>query len=82
MKTVSYSEARQNLSELCELVAESNETVIVTRRDKQDVVLMSMAKYSKFTRLIDDMTNNLRLGTDGERLVASADLPRVEERAT
>lgn len=78
MKTVSYSEARQGLSQLCSLVADSNETVIITRRDKQDVVLMSMAKYSKFTRLIDDMTNNLRLGTDGRRLVASADLPEME----
>ena len=77
MKTVSYSEARQNLSELCELKLLAS---IDSRQ--QDVVLMSMAKYSKFTRLIDDMTNNLRLGTDGERLVASADLPRVEERAT
>lgn len=82
MKTVSYSEARQRLSELCGLVAERDETVIITRREKEAVVMISMEKYSKITRLVNDMTNNLRLSTDGERLLASADLPRAEkERA-
>ena len=79
MKAVSFSEARQNLNDLCCLVSDRDETVIITRRDKADVVMMSMEKYSKFVRLINDMTNNLRLGTDGARLLASADLPRAPE---
>jgi prevent-host-death family protein len=75
MKTVSYSDARQNLSQLCTQVAEQDETIIITRRDKQDVVMLSMEKYSKFMRIFNDMTNNLQIGASGDKLYATADLP-------
>ena len=75
MKTVSYSEARQHLKEICGEVAEQNETVIVTRRDGQDVVMLSVEKYSKFMRIFDDMTNGLQISASDKKLIATADLP-------
>ena len=39
MKAVSFSDARQNLNDLCSLVSDRDETVIITRRDKADVVM-------------------------------------------
>lgn len=75
MKTVSYSEARQHLKKICDEVAEQNETVIVTRRDGQDVVMLSVEKYSKFMRIFDDMTNGLQISASDKKLIATADLP-------
>jgi prevent-host-death family protein len=79
MKTVSYSDARQNLSDLCSQVAEQDETIIITRRDKQDVVLLSMEKYSKFMRIFNEMTNDLQIGTAGDKLYATASLPHQKK---
>ena len=75
MRTVAYSDARQHLKEICDKVSENNETVIITRRAGRDVVLLSMEKYSKFLRVIDDMTNGLKLSITDQKLTATADLP-------
>lgn len=75
MKTVTYSEARQNLKDICDAVAENNETYILTRRDGKDVVMLSMEKYSKFLQIFDDMTNGLKLSALENKLMATADLP-------
>ena len=75
MRTVAYSDARQHLKEICDKVSENNETVIITRRDGRDVVLLSMEKYSKLLRVIDDMTNGLKLSITDQKLTATADLP-------
>ena len=75
MKTVAYSDARQHLKDICDKVSENNETVIITRRDGRDVVLLSMEKYSKFLRIFNDMTNGLKLSITDQKLTATADLP-------
>lgn len=75
MRTVAYSDARQHLKEICDKVSENNETVIITRRDGRDVVLLSMEKYSKFLRIFNDMTNGLKLSITDQKLTATADLP-------
>lgn len=75
MRTVAYSDARQHLKDICDKVSENNETVIITRRDGRDVVLLSMEKYSKFLRIFNDMTNGLKLSITDQKLTATADLP-------
>ena len=75
MKTVAYSEARQRLKDICDDVAQNNETVIITRRDDKDVVMLSMEKYSKFLQIFNDMTNGLKLSAAENKLMATADLP-------
>ena len=75
MKTVAYSEARQHLKAICDDVAGNNETVIITRREGKDVVMLSMEKYSKFLQIFNDMTNGLKLSASEHKLMATADLP-------
>lgn len=75
MKTVAYSDARQHLKDICDEVSQKNETMIITRRDGQDVVMLSMEKYSKFLKLFNDMSNDLKLRISDNRLSATAELP-------
>lgn len=75
MKTVAYSEARQHLKDICDDVSVNNETVIITRREGRDVVMLSMEKYSKFLQIFNDMTNGLKLSAAENKLMATAELP-------
>lgn len=51
MQTVNYSTLRNNLKSYCDRAVEENETFIVTRREHQDVVLMSLDKYNNLMRI-------------------------------
>ena len=75
MRTVAYSDARQHLKDICDEVSQKDETIIITRRDGRDVVMLSMEKYSKFLRIFNDMTNGLKLSAVDHKLTATADLP-------
>ncbi len=75
MRTVAYSDARQHLKDICDEVSQKDETIIITRRDGRDVVMLSMEKYSKFLRIFNDMTNGLKLSAADHKLTATADLP-------
>ena len=75
MRTVAYSDARQHLKDICDEVSQKDETIIITRRDGRDVVMLSMEKYSKFLRIFNDMTNGLKLSAADQKLTETADLP-------
>ena len=45
METMTYSDARRNLKSLMDKVVEDRSEVIVTRRNGQDVVVMSLDSY-------------------------------------
>jgi len=81
VKTVAYSDARQHLKDICDEVSQRNETVIITRRDGRDVVMLSMGKYSKFLKLFNDMSNGLKLRISDHKLSATAELPEETEGA-
>lgn len=46
MLAVNYSTIRSNLKEYCDKVIDQYETVIVTRKDEKNVVLLSLEKYN------------------------------------
>ena len=50
MLAVNYSTIRSNLKEYCDKATDENETVIVTRKDKKNVVLISLEQYNEFVR--------------------------------
>lgn len=50
MVAVNYSTIRNNLKNYCDMATDSNETVIVTRKDEKNVVLMSLDKYNKLEK--------------------------------
>lgn len=46
MLAVNYSTIRSNLKDYCDKATEQNETVIVTRKNEKNVVLMSLEQYN------------------------------------
>ena len=50
MLAVNYSTIRNNLKAYCDEATDNNETVIVTRKDEKNVVLLSLEKYNQITR--------------------------------
>lgn len=50
MLAVNYSTIRNNLKNYCDLATDSHETVIVTRKDEKNVVLISLDKYNQLEK--------------------------------
>lgn len=52
MLAINYSTMRNNFKEYCDKVITNRETVIVTRKNEQNVVLMSLDEYNQITKAI------------------------------
>ena len=50
MLAVNYSTIRNNLKDYCDKVTDSQETVIVTRKDEKNVVIISLEKYNQLEK--------------------------------
>ena len=50
MLAVNYSTIRKNLKDYCDQATDNNETVIVTRRNEKNVVLMSLEQYNSMLK--------------------------------
>jgi antitoxin YefM len=50
MLAVNYSTIRSKLKDYCDRATDDNETVIVTRKDEKNVVIMSLDKYNEIMR--------------------------------
>lgn len=50
MLAVNYSTIRNHLKDYCDKVTDEHETVIVTRKDEKNVVLLSLEKYNEVMR--------------------------------
>ena len=50
MLAVNYSTIRNNLKSYCDKASDENETVIVTRKDEKNIVLMSLQQYNELTK--------------------------------
>lgn len=46
MLAVNYSTIRENLKSYCDKVTDNNETVIVTRKDEKNVVIISLEEWN------------------------------------
>lgn len=51
MLAVNYSTIRSKLKDYCDKATEDNETVIVTRKDEKNVVLISLEQYNELIKL-------------------------------
>lgn len=51
MLAVNYSTMRSNLKDYCDKATDDDETVIVTRKDEKNVVLMSLEKYNQIMKM-------------------------------
>ncbi len=52
MLAVNYSTIRSKLKDYCDKATDNNETVIVTRKDEKNVVLMSLEHYNELMRAL------------------------------
>lgn len=52
MLAVNYSTIRGKLKEYCDKATDEHETVIVTRKDEKNVVLMSLEQYNEMMKAI------------------------------
>ena len=50
MLAVNYSTIRNNLKEYCDKVTDEYETVIVTRKDEKNVVIISLEEYNSMVK--------------------------------
>lgn len=50
MLAVNYSTIRNHLKDYCDKATDANETVIVTRKDEKNVVLMSLDRYNQLEK--------------------------------
>jgi len=56
MLAVNYSTIRSNLKDYCDKVSDNHETVIVTRKDEKNVVILSLDAYNSLTRAANNAT--------------------------
>jgi len=69
MKSITYTEARENLANTMNRVCEDNAPVIITRNRDQSVVMLSLAEYESLER-----TAHLsRSPSNAQRLLRSID---------
>lgn len=50
MLAVNYSTIRNNLKTYCDKVTDHNETVIVTRKNEKNVVILSLDKFNQIMK--------------------------------
>ncbi len=50
MLAVNYSTLRNNLKDYCDQATDRNETIIVTRKDEKNVVIISAENYNQLVR--------------------------------
>lgn len=57
MLAVNYSTIRNHLKDYCDKVTDDFETVIVTRKDEKNVVIISLSEYNNLTENLFIMSN-------------------------
>ena len=51
MVAVNYSTVRNNLKDYCDKATDQQETVIVTRKDEKNVVILSLERFNQLEKM-------------------------------
>ena len=82
MLAVNYSTVRENLKNYCDKANDENETVVVTRKNEKNVVIISLDQYNQLTKAarnseylakLDRAFKQLRSGGGQEHELIEAD---------
>ncbi|MDE5771510.1 MAG: type II toxin-antitoxin system Phd/YefM family antitoxin [Ruminococcus sp.] len=57
MLAVNYSTIRSKLKEYCDRATDEMETVIITRKNEKNVVLMSLEQYNQMMKALKNTDN-------------------------
>ena len=68
MLAVNYSTIRRKLKDYCDRVTDEYETVIVTRKDEKNVVIISLDEYNALTKAARNASYLNKLDTAIEQL--------------
>jgi len=55
MIATNYSNVRNNLKKYCDKATDDYETVIITRKNERNVVLLSLDKYNEFLKAMRNL---------------------------
>jgi len=69
LKSITYTEARENLANTINRVCEDNAPVIITRKRDQSVVMLSLSEYES----LEETAHLLRSPANAKRLLDSLD---------
>ena len=82
MVAVNYSTIRNNLKDYCDKASDQHETIIVTRKNEKNIVLMSLDEYNRLEKaarnneylaMIDRGIAQLEAGKDQEHELVEVD---------
>ena len=83
MLAVNYSTMRDNLKSYCDKATHDAETIIVTRKNEKNVVLMSLEQYNALTKAVRNAEYLAKIDRAFKQLEANQgkqhDLIEVEE---
>ena len=83
MLAVNYSTMRDNLKSYCDKATHDAETIIVTRKNEKNVVLMSLEQYNALTKAVRNAEYLAKIDRAFEQLETNQgkqhDLIEVEE---
>lgn len=57
MIVVNYTTLRNNLKEYCDKAIDEDEIIIITRKNKKNVVLINFEKYNEMVKIIENIKN-------------------------
>lgn len=69
MLAVNYSTIRSKLKEYCDRATDEMETVIITRKNEKNVVLMSLEQYNQMMKALKNTDNQHNSEINPERNV-------------
>jgi PHD/YefM family antitoxin component YafN of YafNO toxin-antitoxin module len=58
MIAINYSRARSELKRYCDLAADNGETILITRKQDKNIVMMSLNKYNEMIKRIGPNTQS------------------------
>ena len=68
MLAVNYSTIRSKLKDYCDKATDENETVIVTRKDEKNVVLMSLEAYNELIKSVQNVNYIYKIDKSMEQI--------------
>lgn len=72
MLAVNYSTVRNNLKDYCDKVSDEAETVIVTRKNEKNIVMMSLEQYNQIMKAMNNAEYLAKLDRAFQQLEAGA----------
>ena len=68
MLAVNYSTIRNKLKDYCDKATDDNETVIVTKKNEKNVVLMSLEHYNELMKIIKNAEYLIKIDKSIEQI--------------